>query len=208
MLTGFLEARYQDRIQEPALHNALAKIYIDTGSKDVEDFLIKNQFYDSKVVGRYCEERNPDLAFVAYKRAWGSCDEELIRVTNTNLLFRKQARYLVERQSAELWATVLDPNNKCRQEVIDQVVQTALPETKNVDEVANAVQAFIKADIPSQLIELLERIVLHNSDFADNRDLQNLLILTAIRSETSRVMDYINRLDNYDGIKLANMCKD
>lgn len=50
--------------------------------------------------------------------------------------------------------------------------------------------------------------MLHNSDFADNRDLQNLLILTAIRSETSRVMDYINRLDNYDGIKLANMCKD
>jgi len=87
-------------------------------------------------------------------------------------------------------------------------VQTALPETKNVDEVANAVQAFIKADIPSQLIELLERIVLHNSDFADNRDLQNLLILTAIRSETSRVMDYINRLDNYDGLKLANMCKE
>lgn len=58
------------------------------------------------------------------------------------------------------------------------------------------------------MIELLERIVLHNSDFADNRDLQNLLVLTAIRSETSRVMDYINRLDNYDGIKLANMCKE
>jgi len=97
MLTAFLEARYQDRLQEPSLHNALAKIYIDTGNKDVEDFLIKNQFYDSKIVGRYCEERNPDLAFVAYKRGWGSCDEELIRVTNTNLLFRKQARYLVER---------------------------------------------------------------------------------------------------------------
>lgn len=83
-----------------------------------------------------------------------------------------------------------------------------MPETKNVDEVACTVQAFIKADIPNQLIELLERIVLHNSDFADNKDLQNLLILTAIRSETTRVMDYINRLDNYDGIKLANMCKE
>lgn len=208
MLTAFLEARFQDRLQDPGLHNALAKIYIDTGNKDVEDFLIKNQFYDSKIVGRYCEERNPDLAFVAYKRGWGSCDEELIRVTNTNLLFRKQARYLVERQSTDLWGTVLDPENKCRQEVIDQVVQTALPETKNVDEVACTVQAFIKADIPNQLIELLERIVLHNSDFADNKDLQNLLILTAIRSETTRVMDYINRLDNYDGIKLANMCKE
>jgi clathrin heavy chain len=62
--------------------------------------------------------------------------------------------------------------------------------------------------LPNQLIELLERIVLHNSDFAKNRDLQNLLILTAIRSETGRVMDYINRLDNYDGAKLAAIAKE
>jgi clathrin heavy chain len=69
------------------------------------------------------------------------------------------------------------------------------------------VSAFIDAQLPNQLIELLERIVLHNSDFAKNRDLQNLLILTAIRSETGRVMDYINRLDNYDGLKLADIAK-
>lgn len=50
--------------------------------------------------------------------------------------------------------------------------------------------------------------MLHNSDFADNKSLQNLLILTAIRSDTTRVMDYINRLDNYDGIKLAGIAKE
>lgn len=49
------------------------------------------------MIGKYCEERNPDLAFTAYKRAWGSCDEELIAVTNRNYLYRMQARYLVER---------------------------------------------------------------------------------------------------------------
>lgn len=87
-------------------------------------------------------------------------------------------------------------------------MQTALPETKNVEQVAATVQAFIEAELPNQLIELLERIVLHNSDFAKNRDLQNLLILTAIRSETGRVMDYINRLDNYDGLKLADIAKE
>jgi len=42
MLTQWLESRYEERIQEPALHNALAKIYIDSGNKDVQDFLIKN----------------------------------------------------------------------------------------------------------------------------------------------------------------------
>jgi clathrin heavy chain len=93
----------------------------------------------------------------------------------------------------------LDPDNPHRQNVIEQVVQTALPETKNVDEVSITVKAFIDAKLPEHLIELLERIVLHNSDFAENKSLQNLLILTAIRSYPTRVMDYINKLDNYDG---------
>ena len=190
-------------MQEPALHNALAKIYIETGTKDAQDFLIKNEFYDSKIIGKFCEERNPDLAFTAYKRAWGSCDDELIEVTNKSYLFRMQARYLVERQEPTLWAKVLDTENPHRQSVIDQVIATALPEAKNVDEVSICVSAFIDAELPNQLIELLERIVLHNSDFAENKSLQNLLILTAIRSDTTRVMDYVNRLDNYDGCKLA-----
>lgn len=42
MLTAWLEARFDERSQEPALHNALAKIYIDTGLKDPQEFLIKN----------------------------------------------------------------------------------------------------------------------------------------------------------------------
>lgn len=208
MLDQWLEQRADERVQEPALHNALAKIYIDKGDPRAQDFLIKNQFYDSKVVGKYAEDRNPDLAFTAYKRAWGSCDEELIKVTNNHYLFRMQARYLVERQSPELWAIVLTPDNQYRPQVIEQVVSTALPETKNVDEVSVSVQAFIEADLPEHLIELLERIVLHNSDFADNKSLQNLLILTAIRSKTSKVMEYINRLDNYDGLKLAGIAKE
>ena len=208
MLTAWLEARYEERVQEPALHNALAKIYIDSGNKDAQSFLINNQFYDSHIIGKYCEDKNPDLAFTAYKRAWGKCDDELIEVTNKNYLYRMQARYLVERQSEELWAKVLNAENPHRQQVIDQVVQTALPETKNVDEVSLAVRAFIDAELPNQLIELLERIVLHNSDFADNKSLQNLLILTAIRADTTRVMDYINRLNNYDGDQLAAMALD
>lgn len=41
----------------------------------------------------------------------------------------------------------------------------------------------MSADMPNELIELLEKIVLDskNSEFAENRNLQNLLILTAIK---------------------------
>ncbi|KAG5061111.1 hypothetical protein JHK87_002140 [Glycine soja] len=62
-----------------------------------------------------------------------------------------------------------------------------------------AVKAFMTADLPHELIELLEKIVLQNSAFSGNFNLQNLLILTAVKADPSRVMDYINRLDNFDG---------
>lgn len=70
---------------------------------------------------------------IAYKRSWGTCDKELIEVTNRNSLFRLQARYLVERLSKELWADVLAPENEFRAQVIEQVISAALPESKNVD---------------------------------------------------------------------------
>lgn len=47
------------------------------------------------------------MAFLAYKRAGGECDDELLRVTSENGLFKNQARYLVEKQDMDLWAKVL-----------------------------------------------------------------------------------------------------
>jgi clathrin heavy chain len=91
-----LDARVTEGNQLPAIHNALAKIKIDT-NQDPQNFLVNNPFYDSKEIGQYCEDRDPHLAFMAYKRAWGQCDDELINVTNKNALYRLQARYLVER---------------------------------------------------------------------------------------------------------------
>merc|ERR1740123_1202789 len=205
VLLPWLEARVAEGNQDPFLHNGIAKIYIDT-NRDPEAFLKSNAFYDSATVGKYCEDRDPHLAYTAYKRAWGSCDKELVDVTNRNGLFRLQARYLVERQNPELWALVLDPENQYRRNVIDQVVSTALPDAKDADEVSAAVRAFIGAEFHKELIELLEKIVLHKSaDFGSNSNLQNLLILTAIKADPSRVMDYINRLDNYDGPQVAQI---
>jgi clathrin heavy chain len=209
ILQPWLEQRFRDGLQEPALHNALAKIAVDD-RKDAEKFLLTNQFYDSRVVGKYCENRDPYLAFVAYKR--GLCDKELVDVTNKQSLFKHQARYLVERQKPELWAYVLsEANLQYRRQLIDQVVQTALPESKNPEEVSLAVQAFMQANLPNELIELLEKIILDNvnSNFSKNKNLQNLLLLTAIRAHSDdhkdRVMGFIKRLDQYDAGEIANV---
>lgn len=202
LLLPWLETRVHEGVTEPATHNALAKIYIDSNNNP-ERFLRENQFYDSRVVGKYCEKRDPHLACVAYER--GQCDEELIKVCNENSLFKSEARYLVRRRDPDLWAVVLQETNEYRRQLIDQVVQTALSETQDPEEISVAVKAFMTADLPNELIELLEKIVLETSVFSEHRNLQNLLILTAIKADRTRVMEYINRLDNYDAPDIANI---
>jgi clathrin heavy chain len=202
LLLPWLETRIHEGSVDPAVHNALAKIYIDANN-NAEKFLKDNPYYDSKAVGKYCEKRDPHLACVAYER--GKCDHELIRVCNENSLFKSEARYLVKRRDPELWAVVLNEENQYRRQLIDQVVQTALNETQDPEDISITVKAFMTADLRSELIEILEKIVLDNSVFSDNRNLQNLLILTAIKADRSRVMEYINRLENYDAPDIANI---
>ncbi len=50
-----------------------------------------------------------------------------------------------------------------------QVVQTALSETQDPEDISVTVKAFMTADLPNELIELLEKIVLDNSVFSDHR---------------------------------------
>ncbi len=200
ILQGWLEKRVSESNKEPATHNALAKIYIDT-QRDAEAFLTTNMFYDSKVVGKYCESRNPKLAVVAYKR--GFCHTELIEVTNANGYYTLQAKYLVELQNFELWQQALSNDNTHRDAVVDAVINTVIPETKNTDQIKATLKAF--GHIPDKLLLLLEKIVLGNTEFGKFAKLQNLLIVTAVRSEPTKVMDYITRLDAYDGIEIADV---
>ena len=153
--------------------------------------------------GKYCEKRDPNLACVAYKR--GNCDLELVEVTNKNSLFKLQSRYVVERADADLWEHVLADDNPHRRQLIDQVVSTALPESKNPEQVSVTVKAFMTAEMPQELTELLEKIAIQNSAFSNNLNLQNLLILTAIKADTTRVMDYINRLDAFNGPEVGEI---
>ena len=69
-------------------------------------------------------------------------------------------------------------------------------------------KAFITADLPIELIELLEKIILEPSPFSDNRNLQNLLMLTAIRADKGKVVNYINKLQNYDSNEISKIAID
>lgn len=77
LLAPWLEMRVQEGTTDPATHNALAKIYIDANNNP-ERFLRENPYYDSRIVGKYCEKRDPHFACLAYER--GQCDAELVNV--------------------------------------------------------------------------------------------------------------------------------
>ncbi|KAJ1913951.1 Clathrin heavy chain [Mycoemilia scoparia] len=209
LLHRWLEAKASADSQDSAVYNALAKIYIDS-NYEPEKFLSTNKLYDPQTIGEYSEKRDPNLAFIAYSN--GQCDDSLIRLTNENGMFKQQARYLIRRRSLELWTKVLSGdsdyplNQSHRRQLIDQLNSYVLPEIQDPEEVSIAVKAFMAADLPQELIELLEKIILEESPFSENSNLQNLMILTAVKADPSRVADYIERLGNYDAPDIAQIC--
>lgn len=203
LLLPFLEATLASGNQQQAVFNALAKIYIDSNNNP-EKFLKENDLYDTIIVGKYCEKRDPNLAYIAYRK--GKNDLELINITSENAMYKAQSRYLLERADPEIWSFVLDNSNLHRRSLVDQVIATAVPESNEPEKVSIAVKAFLDADLPTELIELLEKIILEPSAFSDNGSLQNLLMLTAARADKGRLMEYIHQLSAYNGEEIANMC--
>ena len=201
MLLPWLEARKAEKKTDVALHNALAKIYVDTGAMP-EQFLETNDYYDPIVLGKYCENRDPNLSYLAYQK--GHCNDELIEVTTKNGMWKQLARHLVKEQNLELWSTVLKNNTPERRHLVEAVQQTALPESKVSEEVSCAVSAFMKADMTHELTSLLDQIVVHGQ-FRKNRFLENLLIMSAIRARQDKVMEYVNNLADYDAQDIANI---
>lgn len=205
LVLPWIQSRIEAGHQDQPLYNALAKIYIDSNNNP-EAFLKENNLYDPHVVGKYCEKRDPYLAYIAYAK--GFCDEELIAITNDNNMYKHQARYLVMRRQLDLWAQVLQSDSVHRRSLVDQVVSTAVPESTNPDDVSVTVKAFMAADMPHELIELLEKIILEPSAFSDNRSLKNLLLLTAIRTDKAKVTNYIDKVSDYDVDEISKIAID
>ncbi|CAN3354574.1 clathrin heavy chain [Diutina catenulata] len=206
VLLPFLEKTLEGGSNDREVYNALAKIYIDSNNSP-EKFLQENDVYDTLVVGKYCEKRDPYLAYIAYSK--GGNDDELIAITNENKMYKYQARYLLSKSDPDLWNKVLaDSDSSHRRQLIDQVISTGIPELTDPEPISMTVKAFMENDLSTDLIELLEKIILEPSPFNDNTSLQGLLILTAIKAAPSRVMNYIEKLDKYDPEEIAPLCID
>eukprot|EP00030_Apusomonadida_sp_AF-17_P002415 a339592_42.p2 GENE.a339592_42~~a339592_42.p2 ORF type:complete len:1687 (+),score=984.79 a339592_42:223-5061(+) len=204
LLLPFLQSRIAEGATDAPTFNAFAKILIET-SNNPEKFLMENAYYDTRVIGKYCEKREPQLAVLAYTK--GGCDEELLAVTNANGLYKEQARFLVARKDIALWGVALQAEAH-RTALIDAVVQTALNSESEAEAVSVCVRAFIDANLPGELLNLLEKLVLEESRFSSNRNLQGLLIRTGIKASPDRVRDYVTRLNDFDAETMSALLID
>eukprot|EP00033_Pygsuia_biforma_P001350 GCRY01001529.1.p1 GENE.GCRY01001529.1~~GCRY01001529.1.p1 ORF type:complete len:1614 (+),score=231.96 GCRY01001529.1:130-4971(+) len=201
-LKDFLKSFIDKGSQVTEIHNAFAKVLIDAND-DAQHFLLESSFYDCQVIGAFCEKRDAHLAYLVYEK--GHCDQELIRVCQENSMFKNLAKYLIQRMDTDLWSTVLKKDNPYFSHIIEQVIGGALPEIENSEMVFVTVKSFMINDLQLELIELLEKIVLNGGIFSEDKNLQNLLILTAIKVQKDKVVGYINCLNNYDALDIANI---
>jgi clathrin heavy chain len=80
---------------------------------------MNRKLYEPLVVGKFCEARDPYLAYIAYAKVF--CDDEVISITNDNSMSKQRARYLVKHRQPDLWAHALIYENTHRRQLIDQV---------------------------------------------------------------------------------------
>ncbi|CCW60031.1 unnamed protein product [Phytomonas sp. EM1] len=201
LIREWVQDRCSEKKTDAALFNALGKIYVDSG-ENPEAFLLENEYYDPMVLGKYCENTDPNLAYIAYMR--GNCSEAIVKLCQKNNMYNHLARYLVKAQNLDLWAGVLASDTPERKLLVEAVHQTALPEAQVSEEVSTTVRAFMSANLIEELTSLLEQIVLYGQ-FRKNRYLENLLIMSAVRTRKDKVMEYVMSLENYDAANIANL---
>ncbi|KAF1745283.1 hypothetical protein MXB_2618 [Myxobolus squamalis] len=205
IIRPMIESRIASGSTDPSLHSAFGIVCIDSNNRP-DVFLKENLYYDSLIVGSFCEKQDPILACLAYEK--GGNSDELINVCVVNSLFKILARYVILKKDPELWVKVLDPVNDYRRSLIEQASQSAVTDSFDPECVTIFVKALMIADLSHDLVELLEKIVLADSPYRSFRNLQNLLLLTAIKSDTSRIIDFVNRLDNFDAASIASVAID
>ncbi|KAJ8446184.1 hypothetical protein Cgig2_015955 [Carnegiea gigantea] len=192
--------------EDPEIHFKYIESAAKTGQiKEVERVTRESNFYDPEKTKNFLmEAKLPDA-----RPLINVCDRFGFVPDLTHYLYRNNMlRYI------EGYVQKVNPSNA--PQVVGQLLDDECPEdfikglilsVRSLLPVEPLVEECEKRNRLRLLTQFLEHlvsegstdIVLQNSAFSGNFNLQNLLILTAIKADPSRVMDYINRLDNFDG---------
>ncbi|SIO73338.1 clathrin, heavy polypeptide [Babesia microti strain RI] len=178
----------------------LAKISIKKGT--AEHYLSTYTNYDREEVACYCRHSHPELAFIAYKGD-ASKQSHLVELAYEKELYETLSKHVLEAQDLQLWSLVLSHEDS--DSFISELTSNVLPECKNSQQVSIAIKALMDAKMNYHLITLLDRLILSKSNFSDNRNLQNLLLVTALREKSDKLETYIDVCTNCDVNQVAKL---
>ncbi|KAF4387547.1 hypothetical protein F8388_011695 [Cannabis sativa] len=197
---------YLRALQDPEIHFKYIEAAAKTGQiKEVERVTRESNFYDPEKTKNFLmEAKLPDA-----RPLINVCDRfgfvpDLTHYLYTSNMLRYIEGYVqkVNPGNAPLVVGQL-LDDECPEDFIKGLilsVRSLLPVEPLVEECEKRNRLRLLTQFLEHLVsEGSQDIVLQNSAFSGNFNLQNLLILTAIKADPSRVMDYINRLDNFDG---------
>ncbi|PON57561.1 Clathrin, heavy chain [Parasponia andersonii] len=193
--------------EDPDIHFKYIEAAAKTGQiKEVERVTRESNFYDPEKTKNFLmEAKLPDA-----RPLINVCDRfgfvpDLTHYLYTNNMLRYIEGYVqkVNPGNAPLVVGQL-LDDECPEDFIKGLilsVRSLLPVEPLVEECEKRNRLRLLTQFLEHLVsEGSQDVHVHNAlAFSGNFNLQNLLILTAIKADPSRVMDYINRLDNFDG---------
>lgn len=118
-----------------------------------------------------------------------------------------QASELVRRKDTHLWRHHLSVENVQREQLATKVINEIIPNTQDGEQISATIDAFMLAtDMVKHLLQLLEALVFRGKDprLHHHSNIQNLLLVTAIKSCPERVMRYVTELRNFDAAVIAD----
>ncbi|UKK01209.2 clathrin heavy chain [Theileria orientalis] len=78
----------------------------------------------------------------------------------------------------------------------------------NSNEISVLIKFFLSQEMNKYLITLLEGLLLNQTEFSKNSNLQNLLLATTIKTNPAKLQDYLNKLNNYEVNSLAKLANE
>ena len=114
------------------------------------------------------------------------------------------ARNLFKKQDLNEWQKYLKDENK--QPLLEEI-KNLINEIEDPSEFAVLVRVLMMLNDPHSLSSVLEGLFSSRSNLKENKNLQNLFLLTMIKTQPNRLKDYILVLSNYDGEDVAKIAE-
>ncbi|KAJ3432730.1 clathrin heavy chain [Anaeramoeba flamelloides] len=193
-LQNYVEKIAKQGNKSKLVHTTLAKIYLLTNN-NINDFLKSNHYYDRESIKEFIEKHN--LNYLIEKEEFKVSNEEKKEI-------EKEFSQLRKDNDIQKWENFLN-NQDLENLFITNLIKEAIVSIENTDIIHLIIKSYMVKNAPNQMLIVLEHLVLNNKFVSSYESLHNLLILTAIKCKSSKILEYIKWTELCNWSDLANV---